>query len=608
MKTITVKGKSLEECIEKLSNKLRCPASSIKNYKILKIGKSFLFGLIKTDYVVQYISYTNPVSDNYRINEALKIALDFDGFFTIDYQDGAAYLTVFPPGENGKSVEFDDIINKLKTINAQNIDETKIREALETTLKTPVKVADWPDGESFNACFKIEIASDKMTAYCILYPPKPGGKLLRFEDIINGLNNKGIISDIQTDVIKKAIENQEYNQKILVSKGRQPIDGEDAYLKFYFNAKKEINLVEKPNGRVDFKELNIIETVKKDTLLCEKIDPTSGIDGCDVFGKVLKAKPGKDLIIKNGTNTYIDAKKQKVYAARDGEPILNEAGEVSVNEICTIDGDVNYSTGNINFEGTVIIEGRVEDNFTVKATGDIVIKGNVGKSHIEAGGNIYVDGGIIGKNEAIIKSQKNVYAKFIESANVFAKYNIVCKKMIMHSNITAGVQVRVNGDRGALIGGTTRAGESVIVNELGAIGAAITTVEVGIKPEIIEKLCELENKKIEMQKTIDKINLGIQTLHKRESELGLSENEKIQILQLENMLKSATEKINSIKFEIIQIKRNSEINPKAKIQVFDKLYANVHTYFGNIQRNFSKEEVHVRLGLIDSKIVVLPHD
>ncbi len=167
---------------------------------------------------------------------------------------------------------------------------------------------------------------------------------------------------------------------------------------------------------------------------------------------------------------------------------------------------MNYSTGNINFIGTVIVEGRIEDNFTITATGDIIIKGNVGKSTLEAAGNIVIDGGIIGKNEAIIKAGKNVYAKFIESANVTAKQSITCRKMIMHSNIIAGVSVKVigGGERGALIGGNTKAGESVQVN--------------------------------------------------------------------------------------------------------DKLYANTHIFFGNVQRNFSNEEVHVRLGLIDGKIMILTYD
>jgi len=74
------------------------------------------------------------------------------------------------------------------------------------------------------------------------------------------------------------------------------------------------------------------------------------------------------------------------------------------------------------------------------------------------------------------------------------------------------------------------------------------------------------------------------------------------------MKKNIEEKIISIKHQINQIKYNSKINPKAKIQVKDKLFSNVHTSFGNFQRKFSKEEIHVRLGLVNSKITILPYD
>ncbi|HPG29704.1 MAG TPA: FapA family protein, partial [bacterium] len=496
MKRIKVSGNTVEECLEKISVQIRKQANEITDYKIIKEGSSGFMGFFKKPYEIEYIDETAAsAADDYRINEALKIAREFDGFFSIDYLDGSAYLTAYPPGGSGKPVEIKEIINKLQLLKVRNINEENIKQALTEKNKTAVKVADWPDGESYNSYFKIEIKIDKMEAYCSIFPPKKGGKQLSADDIINGLKNINIEKAILTENIKSAVENQEYNKKILVAKGREPLNGNDAFMKYYFNANKEIALKIKPDGSVDFKELNIIQTIKKDDVICEKINYTEGMDGYDIYGKIIKAKSGSDLIIKNGRNTYLDADKQKVFAAKDGEPSLNDAGEVSVNEILSIDGDVNYSTGNIDFLGSVIIEGRIEDNFTVKAAGDIVVKGNIGKSSVEAGGNIAVDGGIIGKTEGVIKSGKNIYAKFIESSNVFAKQDVICRKMIMHSNIAAGAAVRVSGDRGALIGGLTRVGESVIVNELGAVGAAITTVEAGVKPEIIFQLNDLDNKK-----------------------------------------------------------------------------------------------------------------
>ena len=44
-----------------------------------------------------------------------------------------------------------------------------------------------------------------------------------------------------------------------------------------------------------------------------------------------------------------------------------------------ISGDVDYSTGHIEFSGSVVIEGSVKPLFRVKATGSVTIGGNIEK-------------------------------------------------------------------------------------------------------------------------------------------------------------------------------------------------------------------------------------
>jgi len=608
---LTITADTLEDCLEILATKLSQPKDTLKNYKILKFPKKGLFGLFNQKCVIEYLPVkdTQSAAFNFRIDEALKVALDLDGFFAVDYKDGAAMLTVYPERGNGKPVNIEAIYQRLNDLGVINIDKDAIVAALTTALETAKRVGDWPNGEEFNSKCKIEISNDKMQAYLTLYPPDiNANQQILVDDILKELEKNKVIKGIDVQKIKEILEQKIYGKKILIAQGQLPQNGADAYFKYYFNAHKEVKFIEKPDGSVDLREMNLIETIKKDALLCEKIEPTPGVDGFDVTGKILKAKPGDDLIIKNGPNTYLDASKQKVFAAKDGEPLFNDAGEVMVNEICKISGNVDYSTGNIDFNGAVVVEGRVEDNFVIKAAGDVHIVGNVGKSVIQSKGNVIVDGGIIGKDECIIIAEKNVYAKFIEHANIFARQDIICKKMIMHSRINAGRSIIVAGDRGALIGGIARAGETIRVNELGAVGAAITVVEVGIPPEIIQKINEFEKQIIEDQKVYNKIMLGIQTLEKIKEERPLNDTEKKQLFQLSNMLSAAENKINNNKNEIQRLKRNIKISGKAKIQVYDKLFANVHTFFGSIQRNFSNEERHLRLGLIDNKISILPFE
>ena len=50
---------------------------------------------------------------------------------------------------------------------------------------------------------------------------------------------------------------------------------------------------------------------------------------------------------------------------------------IGISPISSIDGDVDYSTDNIDFNGDVIIRDSVQSLFSVKATGTVNIGGDV---------------------------------------------------------------------------------------------------------------------------------------------------------------------------------------------------------------------------------------
>ncbi|NLA52478.1 MAG: DUF342 domain-containing protein [Alcaligenaceae bacterium] len=74
--------------------------------------------------------------------------------------------------------------------------------------------------------------------------------------------------------------------------------------------------------------------------------------------------------------------------------MLNK-GVVSVVPVLTISGDVDAETGNIRFDGDVVIKGSVREGLKVITGGDVVIGGNCYHATIRAGGNINVCGKVI---------------------------------------------------------------------------------------------------------------------------------------------------------------------------------------------------------------------
>ncbi len=81
-----------------------------------------------------------------------------------------------------------------------------------------------------------------------------------------------------------------------------------------------------------------------------------------------------------------------------------------------IDGDVNYSTGNINYISNVVISGNVLSGFNVKSSKNITIKGFVEDGAIiTAEGDIEIHNGIIGEN-TVVKAGKYIIADYVHTS------------------------------------------------------------------------------------------------------------------------------------------------------------------------------------------------
>lgn len=88
---------------------------------------------------------------------------------------------------------------------------------------------------------------------------------------------------------------------------------------------------------------------------------------------------------------------------------------LAIESVYEIKEDVSLKTGNIDFNGTVIIRGDVPTGFSIKASGDILIDGLVEAAHIEAKGSVTIVKGIVGsRTGGIIAGGKMFLWKFKE--------------------------------------------------------------------------------------------------------------------------------------------------------------------------------------------------
>jgi uncharacterized protein (DUF342 family) len=268
--------------------------------------------------------------------------------------------------------------------------------------------------------------------------------------------------------------------------------------------------------RIDYKNLETVISVTKGTVLAAKTSSTPGENGFTVTGKPLAAKPGKDDRLAAGKNTKLSPDRLQVIADIDGQPILRDK-TITVESVLSVDGDIDYCTGNIDFAGSVRVVGNVVSGFSLKASEHIHVEGLVEDSFIEAGGDVLIKGGIQGANKGTIKARGNVNALFIERATVEAGGCITAGQSL-HANLLAGDQVVVTMEEGHICGGAVGARNLVQANIIGSEYGTWTEIAVGFEPREKATLEELKQEKVQREAALEEAEKGIVTLEQYQVE------------------------------------------------------------------------------------------
>jgi len=368
-------------------------------------------------------------------------------------------------------------------------------------LPQPLKVSNCNEFDG-KGKIDIKVGENLLNAYLTIFPPIGTQQKISVAEIKKAILKKGVTYGIDEVKIMIALTENKFVVDLPVAKGKEPIAGKDAVIKYHFIEKGvEIKPKELDNGKVDFYNINLIQNVKKGQLLVEKIPATKGISGMTVTGKEIPGKDGKDTILPLGKNLYISEDHLKGFAACEGHVAIVKR-RVSVLPVFEVNGDVDFSTGNINFVGNVVVKGNIKDGFTVKADGDIEIYGTVEGGHVLSSGNILVRKGIRGLKKSRVEAKGSIYSNFIEHANITAGEDVIVTEAIMHSTVNSGLTIQVGGRKGLVVGGICRAGKALICKNIGSNLATLTNIEVGIKPEL-----RLEYKEVCQNQVINKQNL-----------------------------------------------------------------------------------------------------
>ena len=617
---IIVKAFSVEEGLEIAAKKFNVPITELE-YEIIRRGSPGFFGIGKRPFVFKMYA---PSVQETSLKEVPLFGEDFagalqkinnvDGSFRIRITKKGILLKVTAPTGKGKKISVEDVVQALKDKNIESFSMPKIKEAVNKCDGNYVIIGSYEGIPSNDSVARVEISSDEMHAYIKIQPPQiPGGRALDEEEIVALLNSSGVVEGIKRDAILRALEEELYNQAVEVAEGIPPVNGEDAKFEYKFRTSTEdITLSEDEKGKVDYHNLNLVENVVIGQVLAEKIPATKGIPGKTVTGKILPATDGKDIPLPIGKNVKVSDDGTKVISEINGQVILVK-GLIQVEPILEVPGDVKLTTtGNIVFLGSVLVRGNVDDTMSIKAAGNIDIRGSVGNAILEAEQDIFLRQGLAGKDKAQIIAGHDIYAKFIEHAQlVKAENDIVVSEGLMYCKVRAGKRVVCNGKRGMIVGGEIMAGEEVNAKTIGSQSYTETLIEVGIDPKSREEQLALEEERRNLKDALREISLNITTLteQKKHAKGNLPPEKEELLMNLTTQRDEKTARLNEVEARIGQIKTYLDtLEAKGKVAVQKTVFPKVKIMVRNAGLEVKDEFNYVTFVQEAGNIKILPYE
>ncbi len=371
------------------------------------------------------------------------------------------------------------------------------------------------EGESNkNALLYFWLSKDVMTVWMFAFPPLSGGMEMTVDAIDARLEGMGINFGINRDLILQAVSKRMYFKLLPIAKGQPPVDGIDGRLE---NCREmTVKLEEEADEEQNvYHSINQITRVVKGTPLFRAIPPVEMQMGINVQGGPVRGKTAKPVMMPKIPNTQVSPDGSMLVSAIDGY-LTFENNHFLVKTLLVINGDVDYSMGNLEHSGDILIYGDICEGLVIRSTGSVEVRGMVESAQIYAKKNITLGKGINGNLTGRLEAQGEIRSNFIENCEVVAAGDIYANS-ILWSNISCGGSLHVTTGRGTIIGGQLAVIRNVDAKLIGNGSNRYTKFVIGSTPQIVEKQRDLEQQVADIQKRLREVLKDLEFLKRQKS-------------------------------------------------------------------------------------------
>ena len=409
---------------------------------------------------------------------------------------------------------------------------------------------------------------------------------------------------------------------ILIAEGTPTQAGKDAEFEWAIETEDRQPGKILDDGSIDFRERNLTTVVKENDLLGKLVPLQPGVIGKDIFGNEVQPPQPINIEVMTDPRIYAEAVEGGMeFFAEIGGGISSDTElkklkgkshkriNISIHPISEIAGDIDYSTGNIDFNGDVVIGGSVHSHFSVKATGSVTIGGYVeAGAYITAGDDILVKSGIIGANTELVAGGQ-VMSKYIQEASVRAGGDVKAGSYIFNASIRSGGKVSVQGKgegkSRALVGGLIWGAQGIDARAIGSPYNTSTRLVTGVDPEQVNRAeqvrsnmqaCEEKQKKMMKSISVDSLDVA---LIKQRLSMCRSPKDRQNVLQTIKRIAKIAELEQNQQKELEEIaEAQRELATKVYILVTNEIFSGVELRIGEEKLMLLEDQSSSRFRLV----------
>jgi uncharacterized protein (DUF342 family) len=433
-----------------------------------------------------------------------------------------------------------------------------------------------------NKLFMVNISNDKLIATLSLHTADPPDNMT-CEEIFNQISGMKITLDEEgkkavADFVAK-LAGKEILKPVVIARGRKPEPDQPGKVEILYKSPSEPDQQaeesQDASGQSYYDHSSIV-VAKEGQELLRLIQPEPGQNGVDVFGKEIPRKLATEAQLHLGPNVRQEG--DTVYATRNGK-VEYAGGKVSVEPKLEIRGNVDFSTGNIDFPGDIHVGKNVLDLFTIRSGNDIVVQGVAEAAEIHAQQDLVVTGGMAGRDKGIFSAGRDLKSKYITNAKVQAGRNVEVEKEIVQCGLVCRGRLLIGN--GNLVGSRTVAMGGATVKTLGSEANVKTILELGIDQELQERYQELAPQIQQRRRKAEKVKQAVEPLLQNQKQLAAEQKEKATELlyQASELEESAEQMIEQLR----QIARKNEEHTLSEVVVSCTIYPGCVIRFPRVQ-------------------------